>query len=318
MNDTPENPSENTPKVPFLSSHPFVASEGVEKCIVCGGDEPCSHDFDAITWPGSEEGVGGAEPVPFFIGKQHDRPDLSALNRELKRRGSEWRATRTKSIGTCLWNPRTQVHLGVDAEGYVKIPDVFENTPANTSKPPESTQTFTQHAGGCDWGGSNPTPENPPQDIIDRPVENVTFLPPRPPCPTCGNKAEWFDNHPIPCPECGWYTMKLAPSGAPGASQSEQVGIVVETTPEDVTIRYCTDTEDDTLRAAHQSLLEDAELEQIVLSDLSVRKHTEQELVALADWASDTKLRSAALNLVLQDLVAIEWKGNQPVFRKKP
>jgi len=24
-----------------------------EKCIVCGGDEPCSHDFDAIGWPNS-------------------------------------------------------------------------------------------------------------------------------------------------------------------------------------------------------------------------------------------------------------------------
>jgi len=22
-----------------------------ETCIVCGGDEPCSHDFDAIGWP---------------------------------------------------------------------------------------------------------------------------------------------------------------------------------------------------------------------------------------------------------------------------
>jgi hypothetical protein len=26
-------------------------AEPAEKCIVCGGDEPCSHDFDKITWP---------------------------------------------------------------------------------------------------------------------------------------------------------------------------------------------------------------------------------------------------------------------------
>jgi hypothetical protein len=25
-----------------------------ETCIVCGGDEPCSHDFDAIGWPNAE------------------------------------------------------------------------------------------------------------------------------------------------------------------------------------------------------------------------------------------------------------------------
>ena len=113
MKDTPENPPESAPKVPFLSSHPFVASgdvlvnydvdcpdckkrtrwsadvtgswchecclfvsrdiitdapiitsedliktpqplavpEEVEKCIVCGGDEPGSHDFDAMKAP---------------------------------------------------------------------------------------------------------------------------------------------------------------------------------------------------------------------------------------------------------------------------
>jgi hypothetical protein len=25
-----------------------------EKCIVCGDDEPCSHDFDKISWPNAE------------------------------------------------------------------------------------------------------------------------------------------------------------------------------------------------------------------------------------------------------------------------
>ena len=87
--------------------------------------------------------------------------------------------------------------------------------------------------------------------------------------------------------------------------------------PDDATIRRIVETADEDLRAAHQSLLEDAELEKIILSALSVRKHTEEELVALADWASDTRLRSAALNLVLNDLVAMEWKVDEPVFHKK-
>jgi hypothetical protein len=32
-----------------------------ETCIVCGGDEPCSHDFDAIGWPNEKSAATGGE-----------------------------------------------------------------------------------------------------------------------------------------------------------------------------------------------------------------------------------------------------------------
>jgi hypothetical protein len=37
-----------------------------ETCIVCGGDEPCSHDFDAIGWPNEKSAAAGGE------GKDHE------------------------------------------------------------------------------------------------------------------------------------------------------------------------------------------------------------------------------------------------------
>ncbi len=232
-----QNTPESAPEIPSEDSYTPPPN-----CPVCGCRLTIEwSDGGSGQWPSCgwyaphphcavDAGSSQSEPVNFFIGKQHDRPDLPALNRELERLGSEWRATRTKTIGTCLWHPYTQVHLGVDAEGYVKIPDVLKNTPANPSEPVQ---------------------------------------------------------------------------GVPGSA------------PDDATIRRIVETADEDLRAAHQSLLEDAELEKIILSALSVRKHTEEELVALADWASDTRLRSAALNLVLNDLVAMEWKVDEPVFHKK-
>lgn len=46
-----------TPQAASLSAHRAqVAAAGydpveTEFCIVCGGEEPCSHDFNAIRWP---------------------------------------------------------------------------------------------------------------------------------------------------------------------------------------------------------------------------------------------------------------------------
>ena len=63
--------------------------------------------------------------------------------------------------------------------------------------------------------------------------------------------------------------------------------------------------------------METVQLEQIILSALSVRAHTEEELAALTDWAIETHLRSLTLDLVLKGLATIEWKGDEPMFHKK-
>lgn len=60
------------------------------------------------------------------------------------------------------------------------------------------------------------------------------------------------------------------------------------------------------------------EIEQIILAAVSVRDNTEQERNELADWALETRLRTAALSLLLlRGLVVVEWQGDEPVFRKK-
>lgn len=68
---------------PFIPSHwlpdsptaPEVVPE-TEKCPVCGGDEPCSHNFDAIKWPdqasrtpASKTGTPRSNAIELQVGK---------------------------------------------------------------------------------------------------------------------------------------------------------------------------------------------------------------------------------------------------------
>ena len=61
--------------------------------------------------------------VRTYIGRQHDRPDLAALNRKLAATGTVWRASAAKCVGLHVWNPKTMVCLCVDDLGYVELPD---------------------------------------------------------------------------------------------------------------------------------------------------------------------------------------------------
>ena len=95
---------------------------------------------------------------------------------------------------------------------------------------------------------------------------------------------------------------------------------VSEVAPEDAipaTIRHVVETVNETLQEGRQQILEDADIEQVVLAALSVRDHTEQELGALTDWVIETHLRSLMLGLVRKGLATMEWKGDEPMFRKK-
>jgi hypothetical protein len=66
------------------------------------------------------------EPVKFFIGTTHERPNLLPLNNELKSLGSEWRVTAAKSVGLHIWNPRTQECCLPNGNGFVIVPDLLK------------------------------------------------------------------------------------------------------------------------------------------------------------------------------------------------
>jgi hypothetical protein len=58
------------------------------------------------------------------IGNMHERPNTLPFNQELKRLGSEWRVSTAKCVGLHIWNPRTQVCLSPNDDGFVAIPDL--------------------------------------------------------------------------------------------------------------------------------------------------------------------------------------------------
>jgi len=60
----------------------------------------------------------------FFLGRQHDRPDLKEINDLLKDMGTEWRATRAKSLGLHIWNPSSHECRCPSESGWVTIPDL--------------------------------------------------------------------------------------------------------------------------------------------------------------------------------------------------
>ena len=71
-----------TPKDAVKTPQPSVVSEVVEKCIVCGGDEPCSHDFDAMAAQ-EAQGFTKAAPPPEkpYIGPPEDYLNDAALTK---------------------------------------------------------------------------------------------------------------------------------------------------------------------------------------------------------------------------------------------
>ncbi len=95
---------------------------------------------------------------------------------------------------------------------------------------------------------------------------------------------------------------------------------VSEVAPEDAipdAIRHALETAEEALQESRQQILETADIEQIIHAALCVRGHTEQELDALTDWVIETHLRSLMLGLVRKGLATMEWKGDEPMFRKK-
>lgn len=71
-----------TPKDAVKQPQPPVVSEVVEKCIVCGGDEPCSHDFDAMAAQ-ETQGFTKAAPPPEkpYTGPPEDYLNDAALTK---------------------------------------------------------------------------------------------------------------------------------------------------------------------------------------------------------------------------------------------
>ena len=167
--------------------------------------------------------------------------------------------------------------------------------------------------------------QNTPESAPEIPSED-SYTPP-PNCPVCGCRLtiEWSDGGSGQWPSCGWYAPHPHCAVDAGSSQSEPVTGVTgsapaETTPEDAipaSIRHALETAEEALQESRQQILETADIEQIIHAALCVRGHTEQELDALTDWVIETHLRSLMLGLVRKGLATMEWKGDEPMFRKK-
>ncbi len=304
MKTPSENTPDNVPKVTFLSSHPYVASGDVlvsydTDCPGCkmqtrwGADvtgswcHECglfvSRDIitDAPIIPSEDSPKGGSNPPP-------NCPVCGC------RPAIEWADGGPGQWPSCGW--------------YAPHPHCAVDAGSSQSEPVTGVPEIP--------------PEDRPKDGPDQATEMDWSLP-LPSCPACQIKTEWSYGSYVQCPACGWYTIHAYHAtaghraGVAGSSQSEPVTGVAGSAPDDATIRHAVETADEALQEARQQILETVDIDQVVLVALSVRDHTEEELAALTDWVIETHLRSLMLGLVRKGLATMEWKGDEPMFRKK-